>query len=88
MRIPSSLTVGALAAGTALAYYLQRRHQRTGEDYVDIIRALPGEAQRWTAGARRRAASAIEDGRSAARGREAQIERRLEAAGPSSPLAG
>lgn len=88
MRFPSSFTVGAVAAGTALAYYLRRRRQRTGETYLEIVRALPGEAGRWAADARQRAALAIDDGRVAARGREAHIERRLAAAGPSSPLAG
>jgi hypothetical protein len=82
------MTIGAMAAGTALAYYVNRRRQRTGESYAAIVRALPGEARRWADGARRRAAQAIEDGRAAGQGREAQIERHLEAAGPSSPTAG
>jgi hypothetical protein len=88
VRLPSSLTVGAVTAGAALALYVQKRHRRTGLGYLEIIRQLPGDAQRWAAAAKERAALALEDGRATAQARDEQLTRRLEAAGPPSPAAG
>jgi len=69
-----------VAAGAALAYYVRKRRARTGEDYLDILRQLPSEAQRWAVDAKRRAALALEDGKAAAREREADFTRQLTAA--------
>ena len=80
MGIPRGLIVGGVAAGAALAYYVQRRRPRTGEGYLDIIRQLPSDAQRWVGDARRRATQALEDGKTAARDREADIAGQLAAA--------
>jgi hypothetical protein len=81
MGLSSKLIVGGIVAGTALAYYVRTKHTRTGEAYLDILRQLPNDAQRWATEARRRAALALEEGKAAAREREADIVRRLEAAG-------
>jgi CRISPR/Cas system-associated protein Csm6 len=75
----------AVMAGAGLAYYVYQRHQRTGVGYLDVIKQLPGEVQRASDEARRRAAEAFEQGKAAARSREADLVRQLEAAGaPSS----
>lgn len=87
MGFSSKLIVGSIAAGAALAYYVQRRRARTGESYLDIVRQLPGDAQRWATDARRRATLALEEGRSAARERETELTRQLEAAGSPPPAA-
>lgn len=88
MRLPRSLTAGAVMAGTALALYVRRRHQCTGEGYLQILKQLPSDAQRWATTTRERAVKAIEDGKTAAQDREDQLTRKLEAAvAPSAPLA-
>ncbi len=88
MRLPRSLTAGAVMAGAALALYVHRRHQATGEGYLQVLKQLPSDAQRWATTTRERAVKAIEDGRAAARDREDQLTRQLEAARPASaPLA-
>ncbi len=79
MGLTSRLLVSGIAAGAALAYYTRRRHQRTGESYLDIVKQLPSEAQRWATDTRERAARALEDGKAAARAREHTISGRLEA---------
>ena len=88
MGFSSRLVFGGIAAGAALAYYVQRRRARTGESYVQIIKQLPSDAQRWVAETRRRATLALEEGRSAARDRDATLTAQLEAAGTSSTAAG
>jgi hypothetical protein len=80
VSLPSRLIVGGVAAGAALAYYVHRRRARTGEGYLEILKQLPSDAQRWAGDARRRAALALEEGKTAARDREATIAGQLEAA--------
>ena len=81
MNFPGRLIVGGVAAGAALAYYVQRRRARTGESYLDILRQLPSDAQRWAAEAKRKGALALEDGKAAAREREADFAKQITAAG-------
>jgi len=81
MGFASKLLVGGIAAGAALAYHLQRRRARTGEGYLDIIRQLPSDAQRWAVDAKRRAALALEEGKAAARERDAEFTKQIAAAG-------
>jgi len=77
----------AVVAGAGLAYYVHQRHKRTGMGYLDIVKQLPGDVEHVTDEARRRAAEAFENGIAAARRREAELVKRLEAAGapPESP---
>jgi len=88
MGLSSRLVVGGIVAGAALAYYVQRRRSRTGESYVQILMRLPADAQRWVTDAQRRAALALDDGRSAARERDAELTRQLAAAGSPPAAAG
>jgi hypothetical protein len=81
MGLSTKLVVGGAVAGTALAYYLRSRHARTGEGYLDIVRALPGDALRWMDETKSRAALALEEGKTAARDRDAEFTRQLLAAG-------
>jgi hypothetical protein len=81
MGFASKLVVGGIAAGAALAYYVQKRRVRTGEGYLDILRQLPSDAQRWAADAKRRGALALEDGKAAARERDTDFTKQLVAAG-------
>lgn len=71
----------AVVAGAGLAYYVHQRHKRTGMGYLDIVRQLPGDVEHVTDEARRRAAEALENGIAAAKRREADLVKRLEAAG-------
>jgi len=71
----------AVVAGAGLAYYVHQRHKRTGMGYLDIVKQLPGDVEHVTDEARRRAAEAFENGVAAARRREAELVKRLEAAG-------
>jgi hypothetical protein len=79
MSLSSKLLAGGIAAGAALAYYVQRRKARTGEGYLAIVAQLPGDARRWANDARRRSSLALEDGKSAARERDAELARQLAA---------
>jgi hypothetical protein len=88
MAFSSKLILGGIAAGAALAYYVQRRKARTGEGYVQILMQLPGDAQRWVADARSRATLALDEGKSAARERDAELTKQLEAAGTAPAAAG
>lgn len=88
MGFSGKLVFGGIVAGAALAYYVQRRRARSGESYVQILMQLPADAQRWVAETRQRAVLALEEGRSAARERDAELTRQLEAAGTSPPAAG
>jgi hypothetical protein len=81
MGFASKFVAGGIAAGAALAYYVQKRRARTGEGYLDIIRQLPSDAQRWAGDAKRRAALALDEGKSAARRRDFDFTQRLTAAG-------
>lgn len=86
MGFTSRLIVGGIAAGAALAYYVHRRRVRTGEGYLDILRQLPADCQRWAVDTGRRAALALEEGKAAARASDADLTRRLAAAGaPPAP---
>jgi hypothetical protein len=87
MRVFGSFVGAAVMAGAGLAYYVYQRHGRTGASYLDVIKQLPGDVQRAGDEARRRAAEAFEQGKAAARRREAELVHRLEAAGapPSGP---
>ena len=87
MGVSRSFGAGAVVAGAALAIYVRRRHRRTGQSYVQIIRQLPSDAQRWATQTRERAVKALEDGRAAARVREDELTKQLEAAkAPSGAL--
>jgi hypothetical protein len=90
MRMFGSFVGAAIVAGAGLAYYVHQRHQRMGVGYLDVIKQLPGEVQRAGDEALRRAAEAVEQGRAAARRREADLVRQLEAtsASPSVRAAG
>jgi hypothetical protein len=88
MGFSGKLIFGSIAAGAALAYYVQRRKARTGEGYVQIVMQLPGDAQRWVVDARHRATQALEEGKTAARDRDAELTRQLEAAGTEPVAAG
>ena len=88
MGLSGRLVVGGIVAGAALAYYVQRRRTRTGEGYLQILMQLPSDAQRWVADAQRRATLALEEGKTAARERDAELTRQLEAAGSASAAAG
>ena len=81
MGFASKLVVGGIAAGAALAYYVQKRRARTGEGYLDILRQLPSDAQRWALDAKRKGALALEDGKAAARARDTDFTKQLAAAG-------
>lgn len=80
MAFSSKLMVGGLAAAAAVAYYARRRHARTGEGYTSIIGSLPSDARRWWGRARQDAFLALEDGRTAAREREAELSGKLASA--------
>ncbi len=81
MGLSTRLIVAGAVAGTALAYYVSSRRARTGEGYIDIVRRLPGDALCWMDETRSRAALALEEGRSAARERDAEFTRQLLGAG-------
>jgi len=81
MGLASKLVVGGAAAGAALVYYVQKRRARTGEGYLDILRQLPADVERWAVDAKRRAALALEEGKTAARERDADFTKQLTAAG-------
>jgi len=80
MGFASKLVAGGIAAGAALTYYVQKRRARTGEGYLDILRQLPSDAQRWAVDAKHRAALALEEGRAAARERDSDFRKQLTAA--------
>lgn len=87
MGFTRSVAAGAVVGGAALTLYMRRRHQRTGQSYVQIIKQLPSDAQRWATQTRERAVKAIDDGKTAARHREDELTRQLEAAkAPSGSL--
>jgi hypothetical protein len=81
MGFSTKLIVSGAVAGVALTYYVRSRHQRTGEGYLAIVRQLPGDVLRWVDDTRDRAAMALEAGKSAARERDEEFTRQLEAAG-------
>ena len=81
MGFASKLVAGGIAAGAALAYYVQKRRARSGEGYLDIIRQLPSDAQRWAVDAKRRAALALEEGKAAAHERDTEFTEQIAAAG-------
>lgn len=81
MGFPTRLIVGGAVAGLALTYYVRSRRARTGDGYLQIIRQLPGDAARLIDETRERATSAFDVGATAAREREAEFSRQLQAAG-------
>jgi hypothetical protein len=81
MGFSTRLIVGGVAAGAALAYYVRGRHLTTGEAYLEILAQLPSAARGSVARVKRRAVLALEDGRAAARARDDEYTRQLEAAG-------
>jgi len=81
MGLSTKLVVSGAVAGAALSYYVRSRHQRTGESYLSIVRQLPGDALQWADDTRARAVRALEEGKTAARGREEEFTRQLNAAG-------
>jgi hypothetical protein len=80
MGVPRSLALGAFIAGAALTYYVRERHARTGQGYFEIVRRLPAEAERLVTRSRERAGLALEEGRAAARARDEELTRQLQAA--------
>ena len=83
MSFSTKLVVGGVVAGAALTYYVRRRHARTGESYLEILAQLPTLARNSAEDMRRRALVAFEDGKAAARAREEEFTRELEA--PTKP---
>jgi hypothetical protein len=81
MALSTKLFVSGAVASVALAYYVRSKHERTGESYVSIVRGLPGDARRWVESTRARAVRALEAGKTAARERDEEFTRQLEAAG-------
>jgi hypothetical protein len=81
MGLSTKLIVSGAVAGAALGYFVRSRHQRTGESYLTIIRQLPGHAMSWVDDTRSRATRALEAGKVAARDREEEFTRQLNAAG-------
>ena len=81
MGVTSKLVAGGIVAGAALAYYVQKRRARSGDGYLDILRQLPSDAQRWAVNAKRRAALALGEGKAAARERDAEFTKQIAAAG-------
>ncbi len=81
MGLLTKLVVSGAVASVALSYCVRTRHQRTGEGYLSIVRQLPGDALRWVDGTRDRAFKALEDGKVAARDRDDEFARQLNAAG-------
>jgi len=84
MKLFGSLVGAVIVAGAGLACYVHQRHERMGVGYLDVIKQLPGEVQRAGDQALRRAAEAVEQGKAAARRKEADLVRQLEAASASS----
>jgi hypothetical protein len=80
MGLSSRLVIGGLAGGVALTYYVRKQRRDTGAGYVEILRRLPSDAQRWAGQARRRVTLALESGRIAAQARDAEFTRALSAA--------
>jgi len=80
MGVTSKLVAGGIAAGAALAYYVQKRRARSGDGYLDILRQLPADARRWAVDAKRGAALALEEGKAAARERDSDFTKQLTAA--------
>ncbi len=81
MGLSTKLVVSGAVAGTALAYYVRTRRARTGEGYLDIMRSLPGDVRRWADETKSRAALALEEGKAAARDRDAEFAQQMLAAG-------
>lgn len=82
MGLPARLLACGAVAGLALAAYVYDRRARTGADVLTILGQLPADLRRLRGEVQRRALRALEEGRAAAREREAEIVRRLEAAAP------
>lgn len=82
MGLPARLLAGGVVAGLALAAYVYDRRARTGADVLTVLRQLPADLRRLRDEAQRRAVRALEEGCEAARRREAELVRQLEAAGP------
>lgn len=81
MGFSTRLVVTGAVAGAAVAYYVRSRHARTGESYLAIVRQLPSHAFRWIDDTKTRATKALEEGKAAARARDEEFTRQLEAAG-------
>jgi hypothetical protein len=79
--LSTKLAAGGVVAGAALAYYVMKRHEESGESYLQILAQLPAAARQTLTGVRRRARLALEDGKAAARARENGLVRELVAAG-------
>lgn len=86
MGLSARLLIGGVAAGAALAYYVKKRHLATGDSYLDIVAQLPSAARRSVSGMKQRATLALEEGKTAARARDAELSGQLEAPKPA-PLA-
>lgn len=80
MGFSTRLIVSGAVAGAALAYYVRNRRARTGQGYLEIVRRLPGDALRWADDTKSRATHALEEGKTAARERDAEFTRQITAA--------
>ena len=84
MGLSTRLIVSGAVTGAALAYYVRSRRARSGQGYLQIVRGLPGDALRWADDTRSRATHALEEGKTAARQRDAEFARQITAAAPPS----
>ncbi len=78
------LFLGLLALTAVMAYLVRRRSSETGEDYSAALRGLVADASRARNEAYSQVRRAVQDGRLAARHREAVLEQDLAAAGDRS----
>jgi hypothetical protein len=79
------LCLGLLVLVAALAYLVRQRSSETGEDYGTALRGLAADASNVRNDAYSQVQRALQDGRLAARRREAAVEQDLAAAGDRSP---
>jgi hypothetical protein len=74
----SRFVAGAALTAAAVGYYAKRKHDATGAGYVEVLLALPGDVQRLADELRERSKRALDDGLTAARLREAELELQIE----------
>ena len=76
-RFLNGVLVSALAAGTAVYIYAQRRSAATGRDVGEVISNLPQELKESGGSLKHHMEEAAAAGRKAASARENEIEREL-----------
>ena len=79
MRPLRTYGIGMAFVGVGLVYYVHQRSAESGLGYGEILRRLPAETRHLFDDTLRRSVSALEDGLVAARSREIEIVRDLEA---------